>query len=110
MCSLCFNSLEAPLSSTSPIETSSIDGLALLSGGIVTTSNSGNPVVNGIGGTVEWSNNNIDYSFGGVSTQSYAYIINANYLHSSLPYSTLVPGINNIISAEQAAYETALLY
>ena len=107
MCSLCFNSLEASLSSTLPIETSSIDGLALLSGGIVTTSNSGNPVVNGIGGTVEWSNNNIDYSFGGISTQSYAVITNANQLHSDFGYREYVTGINNITSAEQAAYETA---
>jgi hypothetical protein len=69
MCSLCFSLPDAPVSSASPIEITSIDVLALLSGGVVTTSNSGNNVVNGIGGTVEWSNNNIDYSFGGVSTQ-----------------------------------------
>jgi len=108
MCSLCFNSIEASVGSISPIETSSIDGLALLSGGIVTTSNSGNTVVNGIGGTVEWSNNNIDYSFGGTSTSVYAYIINANELDPGLGYSHYVQGINNITLAEQASYQTAM--
>jgi serralysin len=80
----------------------------MLSGGMVTTSNSGNTVVNGIGGTVKWSDNNIDFSFGGVSDESLAIIYNANYLNSNLGSEHFIQGINNITTAEQAAYETAM--
>ena len=108
MCSICFNSLDPQASSASPIDTSSIDSIALISGGIETTSNSGNTVVNGIGGTVGWSDIDIDYSFGGVSTQNFAVLYNANLLDPSLGYIELVSGINNITTAEQASYLTAM--
>jgi len=108
MCSICYNSLDPQASSASPIDTSSIDNIAMISGGIETTSNSGNTVVNGIGGTVKWSNNNIDYSFGGTSTSVYARIINADQLDPGLGYIHYVEGINNITLAEQASYQTAM--